>query len=1075
MAKERKVVSVLFVDLVGFTAQSESADPEDVDALLRGYHRDVRHEIERYGGTVEKFIGDAVVAVFGAPAAHEDDPERAVRAALRILDATDLDIRIAVNTGEVLVDLDSRPEQGEGMVTGDAVNTASRLQGAAPLRGILVGEATHAATARAVEYEELEPVEVKGKSQPLAVWRAVGARSRLGIDVDAPAAAPFVGRRRELELLQQLFERCLDESGMQLVTIVGEPGAGKTRLVGELRAWVDERPEIVLWRQGRCLPYGEGIAYWPVGEAVKAQAGILESDDLAATAAKLDLTLEGMPDPDWLRARLAPLLGLEAGSGSRDESFAAWRTFFEELAARSPLILIVEDLHWADPAMLEFVEYLVEWSAGEPMLVIATARPELFERNPGWGGGKRNATTISLSSLSDEDTARLVAALLERSVLPAETQAVLLERAGGNPLFAEEFVRMLRDRGVDDAVVPGNVQALIAARLDTLDPARKQLVHDAAVVGKVFWGGAVAAISGSDRAHVRSELHELVRKELVKPARLSSVEGEQEYVFWHALVRDVAYGQIPRADRIGRHVAAAEWIERVTGDRAGDHAEILAHHYLSAAQLAEATGAADAAPLRSLAVDHLVVAGQRTRNVDSARALQLLIRATDLLDADDPRLPTALAWAARTATEQGDVERARALIDDAYRRALDQGDDLAIGFTQAWRASFLATGRREEMARAVAQLEKHPPGWQLASVLVGLAAMNMLEEHPQDALAIAERALPIVERHGGPGDLPLLLEARAWARSDTGDRGGIEDGRRALQLSLDTNDAHVPTSAVNLAGLQWIWDGPAAAVEMYEFSGREAARRRQSPATTDRELAWVLVELGRWDDALVLAEGCLVWAREHSEPEVLGMAGAAAAVVQVRRGRVDRAVETIDEALDAIRQSPEPQIRQPGLIAAAEVRLAADGRAAARRQLEELVAGRFTGIFTGLHLPSAVATAIATGAAEMARRLIDGSPVYSARLAAGAACANGLLLEAEGDHRAALDLLQRSSGAFADLQMPFERARAVDAAARCLSALGRLAESEPLATEAMEIFQGLGCAPPTPSAARARGRAARSS
>ena len=325
MAKERKVVSVLFVDLVGFTAQSESADPEDVDALLRGYHRDVRHEIERYGGTVEKFIGDAVVAVFGAPVAHEDDPERAVRAALRILDATDLDIRIAVNTGEVLVDLDSRPEHGEGMVTGDAVNTASRLQGAAPVRGILVGDATHAATARAIEYEELEPVEVKGKSQPLQVWRALNARSRFGVDVDAPAAAPFVGRRRELELLQQLAERCVDESGIQLVTIVGEPGAGKTRLVSELRSWMDERPEIVLWRQGRCLPYGEGIAYWPVGEAVKAQAGILESDDLAATGYKLDISLEGMPDPDWLRARLAPLLGLETGSGSREESFAAWR------------------------------------------------------------------------------------------------------------------------------------------------------------------------------------------------------------------------------------------------------------------------------------------------------------------------------------------------------------------------------------------------------------------------------------------------------------------------------------------------------------------------------------------------------------------------------------------------------------------------------------------------------------------------------------------------------------------------------------------------------------------------------
>ena len=499
MAKERKVVSVLFVDLVGFTAQSESADPEDVDALLRGYHRDVRHEIERYGGTVEKFIGDAVVAVFGAPVAHEDDPERAVRAALRILDATELDIRVAVNTGEVLVDLDSRPEHGEGMVTGDAVNTASRLQSAAPVRGILVGEATHSATERTIEYQELDPVEVKGKSRPLPVWRAVGARSRLGVDVDAPAAAPFVGRRREFELLQQLFERSLEESGVQLVTVVGEPGAGKTRLVAELRRWVDERPELVLWRQGRCLPYGDGIAYWPVGEAVKAQAGVLESDDLSATAAKLEIALEGMPEPDWLRVRLAPLLGLEtSGSATREESFAAWRTFFEELAARSPLVLIVEDLHWADAAMLDFVEHLVEWSTGGRILVISTARPELYERHPGWGGGMRNATTISLSQLSNDDTARLVAALLERSVLPAETQALLLERAGGNPLFAEEFVRMLRDRGVDDAVVPGNVQALIAARLDTLEPERKRLIHDAAVVGKVFWGGAVASIAGVD-------------------------------------------------------------------------------------------------------------------------------------------------------------------------------------------------------------------------------------------------------------------------------------------------------------------------------------------------------------------------------------------------------------------------------------------------------------------------------------------------------------------------------------------------------------------------------------------------
>jgi class 3 adenylate cyclase len=287
MVRERKVVSVLFVDLVGFTAQSESVDPEDVDSLLRGYHRDVRREIERFGGTVEKFIGDAVVAVFGAPVTHEDDAERAVRSALRILEATDLDVRLAVNTGEVLVNLEGDPALGEGMVTGDAVNTASRLQNAAPVRGILVGELTHRATERAIEYQELPAVVVKGKSEPVPVWRALQARSRFGVDAEAPAAAPFVGRQHEFELLQTLFERAVDETGVQLVTVAGEPGAGKTRLVAELRRWVDDRPELVTWRQGRCLPYCEGIAYWALGEVVKAQAGILDPGLGAAAEVRL--------------------------------------------------------------------------------------------------------------------------------------------------------------------------------------------------------------------------------------------------------------------------------------------------------------------------------------------------------------------------------------------------------------------------------------------------------------------------------------------------------------------------------------------------------------------------------------------------------------------------------------------------------------------------------------------------------------------------------------------------------------------------------------------------------------------
>ncbi len=926
MARERKVVSVLFVDLVGFTAQSESADPEDVDALLRGYHGDVRREIERYGGTVEKFIGDAVVALFGAPVVHEDDPERAVLAALRILEVTDLDVRIAVNTGEVLVDLDSRPDHGEGMVTGDAVNTASRLQSAAPVRGVLVGEATWAAT-------------------------------------------PFVGRRRELELLQQLFERSLEESGVQLVTVVGEPGAGKTRLVGELRSWVDDRPELVLWRQGRCLPYGDGIAYWPLGEAVKAQAGILESDTAAETAAKLDMALEGMPEAAWLRARLGPLVGLEsAGSATRDESFAAWRSFFEELAAGGPLVLVVEDLHWAEGAMLEFVDYLVEWSSAAPILVIGTARPELFEHHPGWGGGMRNATTISLSSLSDVDTARLVAALMERSVLPAETQALLLERAGGNPLFAEEFVRMLRDRGVGDAAVPGNVQALIAARLDTLEPDRKRLIQDAAVVGKVFWAGAVASIGAADPAQVETALRELVRKELVKPARLSSVAGQREYVFWHALVRDVAYGQIPRADRIHRHVAAAEWIDEMAGDRAGDHAEILAHHYLSAMELAEATAAVDSAPLRNRAIDQLLVAAGTTMNADSAAATRLLLRAIDLQASDDPRLAPALTRASLAAFAQGELEQARSLIDAALDAARDLGSEIALGHAMAVETLYRRDGstegprrRQETLAQAVELLERHPPGPELATALTLVAGTHMLEERPEEAIKAAERALPVAERFGDPSDVTLTLAARGWGRSDLGDAGGLDDLRRALEIELETGDAWAPVAAINLAGLVWAWEGPAPAAEIYQLAVREAERRRQTTAWSKRELAWVLADLGRWDEALTATSEVLTWARDNTDNGTLAMAASTTAMVHVRRGATAAAAALVDEALDAIRASTQPQVRQPGLIAAAEVRLAQGRPADARDLLAELTGSRFGGMFTCMHLPAAVATALAAG------------------------------------------------------------------------------------------------------------------
>ena len=392
--EERKVVSVLFVDLVGFTARSDRADPEDVRSRLRLYHDLVKREIEAFGGTVEKFIGDAVMAVFGAPIAHEDDAERAVRASLRITDSIaqlneerpglDLSIRAAVNTGEAVVALGARPEQGEGFVTGDVVNVASRLQGVAPVGSVVAGELTYRATRFAIEYEELEPVNVKGKDEPISIWRAVAARSRFGVDVEQGTRTPLIGREHELSLLEDLYRRAMQEQSPQLVTLSGEPGVGKSRLTWEFQRFIDEEPDLIFWRQGRCLPYGEGITFWALGEIVKSHAGIVENDSPDDAADKLAKAVESVVEDeherDWIRARLAPLVGLDAAEGApteREESFAAWRSFLEAIAASRPFVLVVEDLHWADPAMLAFVEHLADWASGVPMMVLCTARPEL--------------------------------------------------------------------------------------------------------------------------------------------------------------------------------------------------------------------------------------------------------------------------------------------------------------------------------------------------------------------------------------------------------------------------------------------------------------------------------------------------------------------------------------------------------------------------------------------------------------------------------------------------------------------------------------------------------------------------
>ena len=521
-SEERKVVTVLFADLVGFTGRSERMDVEDVRGTLAPYHALLREQLEHYGGTVEKFIGDAVMALFGAPVTHEDDPERAVRAALSIRAAIDrlnerepgldLHVRVGVNTGEALVVLGADASRGEGVASGDVVNTAARLQSAAPVDGILVGETTFRATDRAITYRPADPVLAKGKAQPVPAWEAVEARARFGVDVVQRPTTPLVGRKGEIDLLEDACAAAGQSAPSSSSRWSACRGSARAGSCGSSSRPSSATP-IFTWRQGRSLPYGEGVAYWALGEMINAQAGILDSDSAGEARAKLQATvadlIEEPAEAAWVEERVRALAGLETGGGAgdrRSEATAAWRRFLEALAERSPLVLVFEDLHWADDSLLDFVDHLVDWASGVPMLVVCTARPELLDRRRGWGGGKRNALTIALSPLPDSEVAHLMAALLEQAVLPAETQATLLATAEGNPLYAEEYVRMLMDRGhlrhegdrwrlaPGDLPVPESVHGLIAARLDDLPTDQKQLLQDAAVLGKVVWLGALAAM-----------------------------------------------------------------------------------------------------------------------------------------------------------------------------------------------------------------------------------------------------------------------------------------------------------------------------------------------------------------------------------------------------------------------------------------------------------------------------------------------------------------------------------------------------------------------------------------------------
>ena len=960
VGEERKVVTVLFADLVDSTARADRRDPEDVRATLIPFYERMRAVLERFGGQVAKFIGDAVMALFGTPVAHEDDPERGVRAALAICDAIrqlneqhglDWSMRVSVATGEIVIDLEARPEEGLGMAAGDILNTGFRLAEAAPINGILVDESTYRATRHIIEFTPAEPVRAKGKAFPLPAWQAIAPRARLDqMDRQRPHI-PLVGRREELSLLLDAFERARGEPTSQLVTVVGVPGIGKTRLILELASELDARPENVYWRQGRSLPYGEETPFWALAEILKAHASILRTDDPAVTEEKLRQAVrQAVPEPaeaGWVISHMRPLVGLpgdpHGGGDRRSGEFAAWRRFFEGVAGYRPLVVVFEDIHWADEGLLEFIDHLAAQSTGIPLMIVCTARPLLFERHPGWGArGQPNAVRLTLEPLSDDDTATLVGMLVEDTVLPKKVERDLLARAAGNPLYAQEYVRMLVDRGFlrreadglrldqsEALPLPESIQGLIAARLDALPHEEKSLLQSAAVVGRAFWFGALATLSDLPHYVVSERLAALERKQFVREESLGPVSGGSRYAFHHALVRDVAYGQIPRASRADKHRRTAEWLETLKSDRA-DLAEMVAYHYQSALGFARVAGQ-DTSRLVQRTRFALRDAGDRAAAFNAwAVAKRLYGDALALWPRDSERARLLFQYGkAWFHAEGGGVEA----LEEAREELLLQGDgemaaeaEVILGDLEFRQGNHDRSFARFE--HALALLADAPPSLSKAHVLSTLSRFHSAAHEVDMAIRIGRQALEMAEDLG-------LDEVRAHALNNIGtarvvlaDAGGIDDLERSLAIALTRNSLESVRAYLNLGtGLAHFGDLRGAFV--VHAKGRRAAERFGDTAGMQwfaAERLWEFYWSGRWDEA-VAASGALLAdveagsARSHSEPA----ARLIRSWIALPRGRLDKALEDATRLRDFARQARYLQAMFPAVALRARV-LASAGR-----------------------------------------------------------------------------------------------------------------------------------------------------
>jgi class 3 adenylate cyclase len=771
--EDRRQVSVLFIDIVDFTTYAERADPEQARSIQQGYFATVRRLVHQYGGVVEKYIGDAVMALFGAPVATDNDALRCVRAGLELQrnlarqpagPHPPLGFRVGIATGEALVDLSAARDGGQGFVTGDVVNTASRLQSLAPTGGVVVDESTWAATRHDMEYADRPPVTLRGRSTVSRIWLAV--RPLPQRDLTTAELTPMVDREHERGLLVNALHRTVTDRTSQLVTVFGPAGVGKSRLLRELARHAASLPGTpVTWLVGQCPPFGENVTYAALADIVKSWVGVSDVDEPEALGDRLRQRLAGLGDPQAVRLAdpLRPLVGLPGERLTPGETEASWRRFLLALAAAGPTVLVFEDMHWADQAMLSFVEQLGAAARGVPLLVLASARPELRERHPAWTGTISGAMSISVPPMHDSDIDTLYSLLVGQATLPPESRVPLIEFADGNPLYAQEYARMLLDGGLLDAgrgradpagtpEMPRTVQAVIANRIDLLDPADRAVLQAAAVVGVQFWPGAVASALGRGVDWVERALGRLQRRDLVYEQPSSTMPGQPEYRFRHILVRDVCYQRLPRADRVLRHQRTADWLEQITDGRQQGLVEVIANHRWTAHEIARTVGL-DPAPYAPSARDALHRAARRAYGLHALdTAATLVERALALAGGPDPTLEL---FAAEVALYR---DSDAFLLADGAQRLTRLAERLAeagewSGAARAWTLLATAAWSRADRSETLRCLDRAigiyadlPDTEEKAGALLELARVHMLNAETDPACAAARTAAGLAER-----------------------------------------------------------------------------------------------------------------------------------------------------------------------------------------------------------------------------------------------------------------------------------------------------------------------------------------